>query len=137
MNSLYCGCRSNCTLFAFCISIIIGIVTSFLRITAVITVTPAFLWVIFGIAVGFLAISLLNVGAYDRIQSKDCICANITALLIGILGTIFGSVILLAITFVATSIIGAIITGGTLFFFFLMLISASCLIRCVLECYNI
>ena len=54
-----CNCKLNCVGLAVIASIIIGIVTAMLRITAVITVTPAFLWVLFGIAVVYLAIVLL------------------------------------------------------------------------------
>ena len=53
-----CNCRNNCTSIAVVVSIIIGIITAFLRITGVITVTPAFLWVVFGIAVVYLAVVL-------------------------------------------------------------------------------
>ena len=53
-----CNCRNNCTSIAVVVSIIIGIITAFLRITGVITATPAFLWVVFGIAVVYLAVVL-------------------------------------------------------------------------------
>lgn len=125
--------RCDCTLFAIVASVIIGIITAFLRITAVITVTPAFLWVLFGIAIGFLAVLL---GISPRLQRSDtdgCLCTVIPALLTGILGTVLLSAILLAITFVATSIIGAIITGLLLLFFSLTITSAACLVKCILS----
>ena len=40
-------------------SVIIGIVAGIFRGIALITITPAFLWVVFGIAVVYLAILLL------------------------------------------------------------------------------
>jgi hypothetical protein len=41
---------------------------------------------------------------------------------------------LLGITFAATSIIGSIISGALLFFFSLMITTATCLIRCRNNC---
>ena len=120
-----CGCSFSCTGLALVASIAIGVLAAIFRYIAIITVTPAFLWVLFGIAVGFLGISLLTRGRHD-----DCECRAYTPYLIGILGTILTSVILLGITFAATSLIGAIITGAPLFFFSYMIIGAVCKISC-------
>ena len=133
MNN-YCCCRSSCTLFAVIASIIVGFITILLRITAVITVTPAFLWVVFGIAVVYLAIAILKAG--KNTTASRCICPTLSVLLTGILGTILTSVILLAIEFAVTSIIGAIITGALLFFFSLTITSAACFVKCLAGCYN-
>ena len=131
-----CNCRFNCIGFALIASIIIGIVTAMLRITAVITVTPAFLWVLFGIAVVYLGVLLVTCTILRTLGSRDCICINLPAILVGILGTVLTSVILLAITFVATSVIGAIITGALLFFFSLLITSTACLTKCIAGCYD-
>ncbi len=127
------SCRTNCTVIAVAASLIIGIITAFLRITAAIAITPVFLWVLFGIAVVYLAVTLVS-GALFRKESCNDLCAIVTALLVGILGTVLLSIVLLAIEFVATSIIGAILTGGLLFFFFLIVTSAACLVRCFFNC---
>ena len=127
------SCRNNCTVVAVIASLIIGIVTAFLRITATITLTPAFLWVLLGIAVVYLAVTLVS-GALFRRECCNDLCSIVTALLIGVLGTVILSIVFLAIEFVATSIIGAILTGGLLFFFFLMVTSSACLVRCFLNC---
>ncbi len=127
------SCRNNCTVVAVIASLIIGIVTAFLRITATITLTPAFLWVLLGIAVVYLAVTLVS-GALFRRECCNDLCSIVTALLVGILGTVLLSIVFLAIEFVATSIIGAILTGGLLFFFFLMVTSSACLVRCFLNC---
>ncbi|MBQ6823829.1 MAG: hypothetical protein IJP27_04190, partial [Clostridia bacterium] len=109
----------DCTAVGVVIALIVGIITAFLRYTAVITVTPAFLWVTLGIAVVYLAI-LLAVGPREG-------CGNpLTALLAGILGTALFSLILLGVSFAATSVIGAIFTGALLFFLALILLSAAC-----------
>lgn len=129
-----CNCKFNCVGLAVIASIIVGIVTAMLRITAVITVTPAFLWVLFGIAVVYLGVMLLSAALLRGIGIRYCVCGNLPAVLTGILGTILTSVILLAITFAATSVIGAIITGALLFFFSLILTATACLVSCVAGC---
>lgn len=128
--------RSDCTGIAVAVSVIIGIITAFLRITAVITLTPAFLWVVFGIAVVYLAVVLVAVALLRQRSSCEGIHCSLWALLAGILGTVLFSVILLAIEFVATSIIGAIITGALLLFFFLIITATACLVRSIANCFN-
>ncbi len=132
MSTSDCSCKGSCTGVALIVSIAIGIITAFLRITAAITVTPAFLWVLFGIAVVYLGVLLLasvSVRCCDNFPC--CIRTILTVLLISILATVLFSVILLAIDFVATSIVGAIITGLLLLFFSLTLTETACLVRCL------
>lgn len=135
MSDCYYNTRCTCTCFAIIASVIIGVVTAFLTLTAVITVTPVFLWVAFGIAVGYLAVLLL-VSAQGYSVSRNCFCRILPVLLTGILGTVLTSVILLAIEFAATSIIGAIITGLLLIFFSLILTTTACLVKCEANCSN-
>ena len=127
-----CTCEFSCTGLATAASIIIGIITAILRFTAVTTLTPAFLWVVFGIAVIFLGITLIISAVTDT--DRRCVCRTIRVLLIGILGTVLLSLILLAVTFAATSIIGALFSGALLAFFSLVLTSVACLIKCVAGC---
>ncbi len=127
------GCRPGCTVIAVAASLIIGVITAFLRITAVITLTPAFLWVLLGIAVVYLAVVLIS-AALLRGRCCESLCSIVTALLAGILGTVLLSVVLLAVEFVATSVIGAVFAGALLFFFFLSVTSAACLVQCFFEC---
>lgn len=124
-----CGYKNTCTSIAVVASLIIGVVTAFLRIMAVITVTPAFLWVTFGIAVVYLAILLGNALFAHWDAEHACVAKTINAILIGILGTVLFSVVLLAIPFAATSIIGAIVTGVLLFSFSLTITATACLVR--------
>jgi len=137
MSKLNCNCscsrESVCPLIAIAASIVIGIITTLLRITAVITVTPAFLWVILGIAVVYLAINLITATLGVCCGKKRCAGASLSLILFGILGAILTSIILLAITFAATSVIGAILTGALLFFFSLFITSTACLIKCLAE----
>lgn len=136
MSNCGCYCRANCAGIAIVASIIIGIIAGMLRFMAVITVTPAFLWVVFGIAIVYLAISLIISGYSACSGSNRCKCATMPVFLTGILGTILTSLILLGIEFVATSVIGAIITGLLLAFFSLFIISTVCLIKCQSNCDN-
>ncbi len=126
-------CRENklsCVGLAVIASVILGVVTALLRITAVITITPAFLWVALGIAIGYLAILLATTG-YGRANSCRYGSGALTAVLAGILGTALISVILLAIPFAATSVIGAILTGLLILFLSLILSATACLVsRC-------
>lgn len=130
-----CNCTVNCPLLSIVASIIIGIITAFLRITAVITTTPAFLWVVLGIAVVYLAIILISLTLIRGPDTRlDCLCPILSTLLAGILGAILLSIVLLAIEFVATSIIGAIITGLLLAFLSLIFTSTACLVKCIARC---
>lgn len=136
MTTLGCGCRRSCTAIAVEASIIVGILAAVLRYTAVITLTPAFLWVVLGISVGYLAITLITT-VFDRCPSVfNCICRSLPALLIGILGGVLLSLVLLAITFPVTSILGAVLAGLLLFFFSLTLTTTACLILCIAGCDN-
>ena len=134
MNNCSCNCRTNCVGIAVIASAIIGIITAFLTFSATITVTPAFLWVLFGVAVVYLGVTLLVAPAIRNTGGRGCICDIVPVLLAGILGTILAAIILLGITFEATSIVGAIITGLLLAFFSLVITSTACLVKCAAGC---
>lgn len=127
MNVFGCETRCGCVLLSIFASLIVGIVTAFLQVTAVITVTPVFLWVAFGIGVGALAVSLIATSLAQR--ETTCGRSALTALLIGALGTVLLSLVLLGVGFAATSILGAVLLGVLLFFFALTLTSAACYTR--------
>lgn len=127
------GNKSDCAGFAIVVSIIIGIITAFLTYTAVITVTPAFLWVLFGIAVVYLAITFVTLYTRGNNNYPGCAYSTVPVLLIGILGTILTAIILLGISFAATSVVGAIITGFLLLFFSLTITATACLVRCAVR----
>ena len=131
-----CGCKNkwDCTGIAIIASLVVGIIAAFLQITAVITVTPVFLWVAFGIAVVYLAITLIAASFAQDSGSCGSPCVALSALLLGILGTVLFAVVLLAITFAATSVIGAIIVGGLVFSFSLTLTSTACLVKHLINC---
>ena len=121
-------CKCSCGLYAFIISIIIGIVAAVLRFTAVITVTPAFLWVALGVSVVYLLVYFV-VFATSAGGLKRCATSALAVLLYAILVAILTCVILLGVTFVATSVLGAIITGVLFTSLALVLSNTACLIR--------
>ena len=130
MTLFGCSCKCKCTLAAFIVSAIVGVVTAFLQITGVITLTPVFLWVAFGIAVAYLGI--LAATASNR--ASECLCRSLHAVLFGILGSILFALVLLAVGIVATSILSAILAGILLFFASLMVTSTACLVRSLYSC---
>ena len=135
MSNFNCSCSCNlgsqCSLLAIGASAIVGIIATLLTITAIITVTPAFLWVLLGIAVVYLAVNFAVAASFKCRRLCNCIETPLSLVLAGILGTILLSIVLLAITFPATSVLGAIIVGVLLFFFSLLITSTVCLIKCL------
>lgn len=129
-----CSCKRDCTLFAVIASLILGIVAAFLQITAVITVTPAFLWVALGIAVGYLAILLIATALMRADQCKRCLCGSLGTVLAGILGTILLAVILLAVGITATSVVSAILVGLLVGLLTLTFTGSACLVLCLADC---
>lgn len=134
MALLNCNCKGSCSTAALIAGAVIGVLTAFLQITGVITVTTAFLWVVFGIAVGYLAVALAATAPVRRAEESKCVCGALNVLLAGILGAILFSVILLAVGIVATSVVSAVLVGLLLFFFTLTLAGTACLVRCFAGC---
>ena len=130
MEAFNCCCRCKCPLVAVIVSLVIGVIAAFLQIVGVITVTPVFLYVALGAAGVFLAVLLLGDGA----ARCGCGCTDINAVLIGILGTILLSAILLVVGITATSVVSAILVGVLVFFLALIITGAVCLIRCKANC---
>lgn len=129
-----CNFKCSCTAAAFIASAIIGVITAFLQITAVITVTPVFLWVVFGIAVGYLGILVASVALARRRELCGSVCRILSTVLAGILGSILLAGILLAVGIIATSTVSAILVGLLLFFFALALTGTACLVKCLADC---
>lgn len=133
MSQIVCRFRPACTTLALIASVIVGVVTAFLQITGVILATPVFLWVALGVAVGYLAIQTLAAALASRRETAGC-CRQLGTVLVGILGTILLSVVLLAVGIVATSILSAILVGLLLFFLALTVTGTACYIRCLTVC---
>lgn len=122
-----CNNRNECLIIAIAASVVIGIVAAVLTITGIIAVTPAFLWVLFGIAVVYLLVAFVvsSLRRFDTPYSSRTLAA---AFIAGILGTILFSIVLLGITFPATSALGAIIVGLLLAAFFLIITTTACFV---------
>lgn len=136
MSIFCCENRNNCLTAAIVASVIVGIATAFLSFTATITVTTAFLWVVLGVAIGFLGLALTSAALIQGTVPCKCFCTTLSAFLLATLGTVLFALILLAVTFSATSAIGAAVTGILLFFFTLILTTAACLVKCIVNCRN-
>ncbi len=134
MNGTNCNRRVECGFLAVAASVIAGVVAAITQFTAIITLTPVFYIVAFGVAVLLLAILLLLAPALCDTTRRTCQVANIKLLTAGILGTIFTSVILLAVGFAATSVLGAIFVGLLAAFVTLMVTSVVCTVNCTSEC---
>ncbi len=133
MKETNCSCRVECGFIAVAASVIAGVVAAIAQFTAIITLTPVFYIVAFGVAVLLLAILLALAPTLNTAAQRSC-CANSVGLLTaGILGTIFTSVILLAVGFAATSVLGAIFVGLLSAFFTLMVISVVCTVNCTVD----
>lgn len=134
MSIFGCRCRCSCLLAAVIASVIVGVVTAFLQIIGVITVTTAFLWVVLGVAVVYLGVLLVAAALSGGEEASECLCATLNALLAGILGTALLAVVLLAVGIAAASILSAVLVGALLFFFSLLLTGTACLVRSLMNC---
>ena len=136
MNMSCCSCRENCncTIAALVVSAILGIVAAFLQISGTITVTAAFLWVTLGIAVTYLAVTLLTAALARKSDGSRCKCAAITTQLAGALVTAVVSLVLLGVGIVATSVVSALLVGPLVFGLVLTLTATACLARTLANC---
>lgn len=127
MGRQNCNNRNECLIIAIAASVVIGIVAGVLAVTGIIAVTPAFLWVLFGIAVVYLLVAFVvsSLRRFDTPYSSRSLAA---AFIAGILGTILFSIVLLGITFPATSALGAIIVGLLLAAFALVITTTACFV---------
>ncbi len=137
MRNSNCNTRVDCAFLAIAAAVIVGIVAAIAQFTAIVTFTTVFYIVAFGVAVLFLAVLLAMVPVLYRMSCQSCCGSNIKLATIGILGTIVTSIILIAVGFAATSVLGAIFVGLLAGFFTLVVTSIACTINCASECrYN-
>ncbi len=135
MSAYPCSCGQARSGGVITASVILGIIATFLRFTATITVGTTFLWAVFTAAVAYLGVALAVTalsgccGALSR-----CACPLLTALLVGALGSTLLSVALLVFTFAAASLVGAVLFGVLIFFFTLLLLSTAALARRLSSC---
>lgn len=129
-----CCCRRDCILISVVAAAILGVIGAFLQISGLITVTPAFLWVTLGIAVGYLAVLAGGFLLRKCAEPARCLCRAVSTVLLGILGTQLFSVVLLAVGVTATSVLSAVLVGLLIASLALALGATACLVRCLAEC---
>ena len=134
MGLFNCNCRASCTGVAVVISLLAGIIAAFLQVTGSITLTVPFLWVLFGIGVGFLAIVVVASALTRNHRSGCCPCTALSALLVGALGTILTALVLLGVDLPATSALAILLVGLLIGAFTLLLTASACLVRCLTGC---
>lgn len=133
MTNTNCSCTTTCSALSIVASVIIGIITAFLAFTATINICPVFLWTLFVVSIVWLALFVITT-ARGSSKFKACICRHINKLIVGILGTILVSVILLTICFCHAWVLVAILKGLLFFFFSLTVTSTACIIKCAADC---
>ncbi len=134
MRQSNCNSRVDCAFLALAAAVIVGIVAAIAQFTAIVTFTAAFYIVAFGVAVLFLAVLLALIPVLHRAECRGCENFNIKLTTIGILGVIVTSVILIAVGFAATSVLGAIFVGLLAAFFTLIVTSVVCAVNCASIC---
>lgn len=119
--------KNECLIIAIASSIVVGIVAGILTATGIITVAPAFLWVFFGIAIGYLAIAFI-VSSLRRFDTPYSARSIIGLFLAGVFTTVLLSLVLLGVTFPATSALLAVLVGLLLAGFWLTIASVGCIV---------
>lgn len=132
----FCDCKNNndCRLTAIIVSVIAGVVAAFLNFSATIAVPQFVLWILFGIAAGFLAFTFLIAPMINKCETRNCLCPVLSTLLLGIFGTILFSFVLVLIDITAAGLVGSLLTGLLFASFSLTLTSVACFIKCLLNC---
>ena len=133
MSKIKCYCGSDCTVLAAIASIIVGIVAIVLNATATIAVGSVVLWAALGIALFFFATALIG-SAISHSTNRGCKCSALSALIVGVLGTVLAAIVLLLFDLASTGVIASLIVGGLAGFFTLILTSVACLIKCLSGC---
>ena len=136
MGLFNCNCKASCTGLGVLASLAVGVVTLILTITGRIAISALFAQVGFVVAFVFLLLTFL-VALYlsdCNIKKDCCVCRGLSALHLGVFGTVISSLVLLGIEFAATSFVGAFVYGVFAFFFVLIVTSAICLTRCLACC---
>ena len=128
-----CNCKCNCNLFAVIGSLIVGIIAAFLQTTGAIVVTPAFLWVVLGIAIAYLADLAISVALNRRDGGFDCLCPSLGTAIIGVLASALFSVVLLGVG-VPAGAVGVILVGLLVFSLALLISATACFVRCLANC---
>ena len=129
-----CCCRWSCAAVAVVVSVILGVIAAFLQFAGVLAVAATLVGVVFAVAVGYLAVLLVAAALLRRRETECCLCGSVRTVLVGILGPVLFSAILLVVDVAATSVIGAVLVGLLVLFLALLLTGTACLIQCITGC---
>ncbi|MGM9550994.1 MAG: hypothetical protein ACI3XA_01930 [Clostridia bacterium] len=132
MTELNCQCP-DCTTHSVILSTILGVIAAFLSITCILRLTAPIIFTALIVALLYLPVVLIAL-SLRTCSATRCVCRALKAIIIGVLGTVITSLILLTIPCFPIGVIYAIIVGLLTLFFFLMLSSTGCLIRCISNC---
>lgn len=131
-----CGCKTkcDCTLIAVIASVITGIIAAFLSFSATIAVPQFVLWIFFGVALIFLALSLVAAPFIRRRDNDSCLCPSLTAFLAGIFGTVLLSLVLILVDIATAGLLGSLLTGLLFAAFTLTVTSTACIVKNLFDC---
>ncbi|MBR5234073.1 MAG: hypothetical protein IKW03_07665 [Clostridia bacterium] len=131
-----CGCKTkcDCTIIAVIVSIIAGIVATFLNFSGTIAIPQFVLWIFFGVALGLLGLSLVAAPFIGKRESGTCLCTSLIAFFVGIFGTVLFSLVLVLIDIAAGGILASILTGLLIGLFALAITSAACIVKNLFDC---
>ncbi len=126
------GCyrKSGLNIISIIISIVLAFIVFSVFSTAVFTAIPTLLFTAIGVTAFFLIVLLLTIFLSKR-KEEYCLCEFVPLLLVGILGTIVVSAIILAITVGATAL--GILVAIFSFFFSLAIIQFFLLVLCLIK----
>lgn len=136
MSEINCYCNNGCIALSIIASVIIGIIATVLNVTATIALGVPFLWAVLGISLFFFAVALVGSALLQNCSARSCICAILSALIVGVLGTVLAAVVLLLVDLAAAGVVASLIVGALSGFFTLVLTSVACLIKCITGCDN-
>lgn len=122
-----CGCTRDCVFWSLIVSLAVGVLVAFLTVTAVIVLAP----IASVVALGYAAVYLALLTIFRR---RGGCCRALFAVIIGLLVTILAALVLIAFTFAATSVVGAIVTGVLAAAVTLTLTTSGCYLRCDADC---
>lgn len=135
MNSCNKCSLKTCSWLSLLISVIIGIAAGYIfslgLFPGIIGVTARIALRLGVLTIGFVLASLVACGLLWTNQIKECFSGDISGLVLGALGTVVVTLIILSIALSPASLVSAILVGLGAFFVTLMIISLVYLIKCL------
>ena len=134
MNICCCKTKCDCTFIAVIAAVVAGIIAAFLNFSATIAIPQYVLWIFFGVALIFLAATLLTAPLACRRETDICLCSSLTAFFTGVFGTVLAALVLILADLAATGLLASLITGLLAAAFVLTITSAACIVKNIFGC---